>query len=83
MENIRFLDSYGFFTYNSYQFVYKWHEGVNDMAYEPEFEKEWQEYMDGIADLDLTPCPMCKKHSETLFECGRRVEHYARIDDDT
>ncbi len=48
----------------------------------PAFEQEWQEYMDGIADLDLTPCPMCKKIAETLFECGRRVEHYARIDDD-
>ena len=47
------------------------------------FEQEWQEYMEGIADLELTPCLMCKKIAETLFECGRRVEHFARIDDES
>ncbi len=46
------------------------------------FEQEWQEYKELVADLDYDFCPRCKKNAETLFECGRRVEHYARVDDE-
>ena len=41
-----------------------------------EFEQEWQEYMDLIADLDHDFCPRCKINADILFECGRRVEYY-------
>ncbi len=38
------MDSYGFFSYNSYQFIYQWHKGINNMAYEPELFEQWFNY---------------------------------------